>query len=601
MVAATATTRPTKGASLVLAGLGLLALVAASLFIFRGSLPEDTPADERKRIVVLPFENLGPPEDAYFAAGMTEEITSRLAVVSGLGVISRSSAVQYEKSGKGAKQIGEELGVDYILEGTVRWQKGEKGSSRVRVTPQLIRVSDDTHVWAERYDQVVEDFFQVQSDIAESVIEELDVALLGRESEAIETHPTDNLEAYQAYVRGVEHFEAADTGLEAKGRLAIEMFERAVELDPRFALAYSRLSIAHSSFFHLGYDRTEERSAKALEAVNQSLALQPDLPAAHLALGYYFYHCKRDYDRALQELAIAEKGLPNNSLVFEAMGYTRRRQGRFEESLKNLEKAIQLSPLNTNLLVEQAITYYSLRRYDEAVRYSDLAISAAPDAVEPYLYKAVFEWHWNGRVRQARATLQAMPSTDDPLVAELWFLQEFFERNYSKALERLSSLTLESFVGDTRFTPRSLYEAQAYKLLDEPELARAAYEDARTILERKLEKQPDDFRLHRALGIAYAGLGRKEEAVREGKRAVELYPISLDPYSGPSLIENLARIYTMVDEVDDALDQIDHLLSFPSGFSVGILELDPRWDPLRKHPRYQAIVKKYSPPTSGTN
>ena len=596
VVVAPATTRPTKRTPLVLAGLGLLALVAASLFIFRGSPPEDTPTDERKRIVVLPFENLGPPEDAYFAAGMTEEITSRLAVVSGLGVISRSSAVQYEKSGKSAKQIGEELGVDYILEGTVRWQKGEKGSSRVRVTPQLIRVSDDTHVWAERYDQVVEDFFQVQSDIAESVIEELDVALLGRESEAIQAHPTDNPEAHQAYLRGGEHVEAPDSWLEPRGRLAIEMFERAVELDPGFALAYSRLSMAHSSFFFLWHDYTEERLAKALEAVNQALSLQPDLPAAHLALGYYFYHGKREYDRALAELAIAEKGLPNSSLVFEARGYIRRRQGHFEESLEHLEKAIELNPLAVNLLEEQAGTYTALRRYEEAERYYDLAISAAPDAIGPYLRKALMEWLWNGRVREARAALETMPSTDDPLAAQYWFRQEVMERNYEQALERLSSLTLESFLDR-----RSLWKAQVYQMWDKPELARAGFEEGRILLERELERQPEDPFLHTALGVAYAGLGRKEEAIREGKRAVELYPISADAFDGPALIENLALIYTIVGEHDAALEQIDHLLSIPSGLSVGLLELDPSWDPLRKHPRYQEIVEKYSPPTSGTN
>jgi TolB-like protein/Flp pilus assembly protein TadD/predicted Ser/Thr protein kinase len=597
---APATTGPSKRAPLVLAGIGLLALVATSVFFLRGPPAEDRPADDRKRIVVLPFENLGPPEDAYFAAGMTEEITSRLAVVSGLGVISRSSAVQYEKSGKTTKQIGEDLGVDYILEGSVRWEKGGEGPSKVRVTPQLIRVSDDTHVWAERYDQVVEEIFQVQSDIAENVIRELDIALLGRESQAIQAHPTDNLEAYQAYLRGIEHVDVADARLESKGRLAIEMFERAVELDPGFALAYSRLSMAHSAFFHHGHDRTEERLAKAMVAVNRALALQPDLPAAHLALGYYFYHGKREYDRALAELVIAEKGLPNNSLVFEARGYIRRRQGRFEESLENIEKAIKLNPLNTNLLAEQADTNRWLRRYEAAERYYDLAISAAPDAIEPYLYKAGMEWQ-RGSARQARATLEAMPSTDAPGVALTWFWQEFLERNYEQALERLSSVSLEFIVGETAFVPRSLWEAQVYQMMDKPELARTAYEDARIILERELEKQPDDHRLHRALGIAYAGVGRKEEAIREGKLAVELHPISLDALSGPRFIENLAFIYMMVGEHDAALDQIQHLLTIPSGLSVGILKLNPLWDPLRKHPRYQQIVDKYSPPTSGTN
>jgi serine/threonine-protein kinase len=446
---------------------------------------------------------------------------------------------------------------------------------------------------------VVEDFFQVQSDIAESVIEELDIALLGRESEAIQAHPTDNLGAHQAYLRGIEYVEVADANRESPSRRAIEMFERAVELDPDFALAYSRLSIAHSSFFHLGFDHTEERLAKAMEAVNQALSLQPDLPAAHLALGYYFYYGKREYDRALRELAIAEKGLPNNSLIFEAYGYIRRRQGRFDESVKQLEKAIQLSPLAANLLVELGLTYDLLRRYEEAKRYYDLAISSAPDAVGAYLFKARMEW-LRGSARQARAALEAMPSTDDQEAAEMWFWQEFVERNYEQALERLSSVS-QLFFGQASVEPHSLYEARVYRMLDKPELARAGFEDARVILEQELQKQPDDHRFHIALGIAYAGLGRKEEAIREGKRALELYPLSRDAMIGAQLIKNLALIYTMVGEHDAALDQIEHLLSIPSLLSVGILELDPSWDPLRNHPRYQEIVEKYSPSASGTN
>ena len=269
--------------------------------------------------------------------------------------------------------------------------------------------------------------------------------------------------------------------------------------------------------------------------------------------------------------------------------------------MENIEKAIQLSPLNTNLLAEQALTYGWLRRYEEAEQYYALAISGAPDAVSPYLFKARMEWQWNGRVKQARATLESMPSTDDPGATELWFLQEFFERNYSKALERLSSVSLESFVDEAVFKPRSLYEAQVYQMLDKPELARAGFEGARMILERESAKEPDDYRLHSALGIAYAGLGRKEEAIREGKRAVELYPISMDALDGPVFIKDAALIYTMVGMHDAALDQIEQLLSIPSDFSVGLLELDPSWDPLRKRPRYREILEKYSSPASGTN
>jgi TolB-like protein/Flp pilus assembly protein TadD len=546
---------------------------------------------ERKMIVVLPFENLGPPEDEYFAAGMTEEITSRLAVVSGLGVISRTSAFQYDRTGKSMKQVGEEFGVDYVLEGTVRWAR-QADMSRVRITPQLIRVADDTHLWAEAYERVIEDIFQVQSDIAGKVIEQLGVALVEPERRAVESRPTENPEAYNAYLRGMHH--ARLPGFpEEDLQLALRMFQRAVELDPGFALAHARLARADSVMYHFGYDRTKERRAMARRAVDRALELAPELPEVHHALGLYHYRGHRDYERALEEFAIAEKGLPNSADVLSTIAYVYRRQDRWEEALAKLEKAIELDPMDAIKVDELGETHIFLRRYPDALHYLDRSIALAPDQVRSYELTAETYWRWKGTTEEARAVLEEMPKAETPRATRSWFRQEVYEGKYKAALERLSFSSIEVFKLVFLFHPKALLSAHAYELLNEPQLARDAYDSARVILERELLERPDDYRVHSALGIAFAGLGRKDEAIQEGRRATELYPVSKDALGGSFPVIELAVIYTMVGDHDAALDRIEYLLSIPSWISVPFLRLDPKWRSLWDHPRFKALEKRF--------
>jgi len=573
-------------AALVLVGL------AASLYLATDFRRESAEAGH-KRIVVLPFENLGPAEDTYFAAGLTEEITSRLAVVSGLAVISRTSALQYEKSSKSTKQVGNELGVDYILEGSVRWERSAGGPGRARVIPELIRVADDTQIWASRYDRLVDQIFDVQAEIAERVVEQLDINLLAPERQAIASRPTGNLEAYQAYLRGIHYSEAPDNMLEESGRLAVQMFERAVELDPEFSLAYAKLGFAHLLFYWHGHDRTPERLAKAKQAVDRALELQPGSPQARLALGYYHYYGYLDYDRALAEFEIARRALPNRADIFAATGYIRRRQGKLEEALASLGKALELSPRDADLLFTSAVTHTLLHKYEEASRLYDLSIAASPDQVVGYYHKTWNVWLWKGDVAQARAVLERAPRTESPESLRYWFLQDLFERRYDQALKRLASTSVESHAIQLWFEPTSLWAAQVHRLRGEPELARAAFAKARVILRKELSDKPQDHRLHSALGIACAGLGLRAEAMSEGKKAVALRPVSQDALVGPVRVQDLALIYTMVGELDAALEQIGHLLSIPSFLSVQMLELDPRWDSLRSHPGYGELLKKY--------
>jgi tetratricopeptide (TPR) repeat protein len=357
-------------------------------------------------------------------------------------------------------------------------------------------------------------------------------------------------------------------------------------------LSYAAISRAHSGMYHLGYDRTEERLSRAKAAVDKALELQPKLPEAHMAFAWYHYWCHQDYERALEELAMAERGLPNNARTLELAAWIWRRQGKFEAAANRLKRAFELSPQDANLALEIGLTYKFLRRYAEVDRYMDLSISLAPDRRSPYRRKAYNYVSWLGDTKRAREVLEKMPGESRDVQEQslrLWRL----ERNYEAILDfSLSDSRQIIWEMDYVWTP-ALLAARTYHFMGETELAHASYDSARSILEKELDAHPDDNRIHIALGFAYAGLGREEEAVREGKRAVELYPVSKDKVDGPNVVQDLAVIYTMVGEYDSALDEIEYLLSIPSYCSVQDLRLDPIWDPLRDHLRFQQILREY--------
>ncbi|MHC4460743.1 MAG: protein kinase domain-containing protein [Planctomycetota bacterium] len=551
------------------------------------------PSSQEIRLVVLPFENLGPAEDGYFADGITEEIMSRLSAIHTLGVISRTSAIQYKNSSKTIEEIGEELGVEYVLEGTVRWERPAEGPSRVRVTPQLIRVSDDTHLWSDRYDAVLANIFQVQSEIAEQVAAALDITLLEPERQALASRPTENIEAYEYYLRGNEYFHRSF--LESDFRAAIRMYEKAVELDPTFALAYAQLSRAHSMMYWFHYDRSEERLALSKQAVDKAFQLNPELPEAHLALGHYYYQGHLDYDRALEQFSIARKSQSNSSELLSFIGFVQRRQGKFQQAVVNLKKASELDPRYERLVGEIGETYVLLRNYAEAERYFNRAISLVPDWPWPYARKAQLYLCWEGSTEKARAVLeevlQNIKPEDDADVVNLLVNVDMYDGNYREVLDRLS-LKSEDIDDQDYFIPNALRCAQIYGYMNKNELAKKYYEEARSILETKIQEQPEDERFHSSLGIAYAGLGRKEEAIREGKLGVELLPVSKEAWRGLYRVEALAKIYVMVGEFDAAIDQIEYLLSIPSGLSIPLLRLDPVWAPLRDHRRFKGLFKE---------
>jgi len=574
-------------------GIAIMLAVGCAIF-FRFIFADKKDAEpRRKMIAVLPFENLGPADDKYFADGITEEIASRLAAVRELGIISRTSAVQYKKTDKTIKQIGEELGVAYVLDGTIRWDHDTEGKSRVRVIPQLIRVADDTQLWSERYERRLDDIFAVQSNIAEQVIQQLDITLLQLERRVLAAKPTENVEAYQAYLRGLDYAGRPDLSVE-NFQFAVQLFERAVELDTNFAKAYAELSIRYTIFYS-SRDRNTRHLTKAKTNVDRALQLQPELAEAHFALGFYHLWGYMDFVRAMAEFAIAQQGLPNDTRILESMAFILERQGEFAAATDNLKKAFELNPRNARLATEIGMAYLTLRQYPEAERYFDRSIALAPDQFLAYLAKAGNYWLWEGATEKARATLTKVPEQKNPLSIYFWVWQEMLERNYQAALERLDTAHVESFEFlNWWFIPKTLPKGEIYQYLNEPKRAHTVYGAARIALEKVLKEQPDDPRIHSSLGLAYAGLGRKEEAIREGKLGVELCPISKDTWVGPERVLDLARIYVMLDDDDAALDQIEYLLSIPSRISVPMLRLDPRWNSLRAQPRFQQLSEKYS-------
>jgi non-specific serine/threonine protein kinase len=551
------------------------------------------PSSGEIRVVVLPFENLGPAEDEYFTAGITDAISARLAVVRGLAVISRQSAMQYKKREKSAQQIANELRVDYILEGTVQRERPSDPNSRVRIIPQLIKAADDTHVWAQAYDNDMSEVFQVQSDLAERVAQALDITLVERERRALRSRPTENMEAYNYFLQGNEYWHRVY--LESGLRIAIRMYEKAVELDPKFALAYARLSWCHAQMYWEYYDHTLERLEMAKKAVDRALQLAPDLPEAHWALGTYYYHGHLDYDRALKEFAIARKNLPNDSDLLLYIGAVQRRQGKFEEALANIKRASELDPLSNMVVFELGQMFMLMRNYPEAMRCYDRAISLAPDLWLPYDWKAKLYLSWEGSIENVRAVVEeAFKNISSPEEFQTgWLITlDVYEGNYQKALDGLSSLKSADIDSQFGFIPRDMRYAEIYRYMRENEFAKKYYNEGRKILEDKIQQEPDDERFHSALGIAYAGLGRKEDAIREGKKGVDLLPITKDAWRGYYRVRDLAQIYVMVGEFDLAIDQIEFLLPRSSYLSIPLLRLEPDWNPLRDHPRFKKLVEE---------
>lgn len=537
-------------------------------------------------VVVLPFQNLGPPEDEYFADGITDAITARLARMGGLGVISRTSAVLYKNTSKSPQQISEELGVQYVLEGTVQRERPSDPTSRVRIIPQLIDVSDDAHLWAETYDDDMSEVFRLQSDIAGRVAQTLNVVLVASETSTETAPPTENLEAYEYFLRGNALFDRRHAREEALD--AAQMYQRAVALDPQFAEAHAALAKAR---VWLTWEFGFGEAASAKDALDRAVELAPDAIATHEAFGWYYYYGSRDYTNALEHFELVRSREPNNVDALSRIGFIQRRLGKWDETVEAIAKAIELDPQNSTLVTSQGQTYLRLRRYREAERHFDRAISLARNVKDPYLGKALLYLLRDGNIEKVQELFQESRGSVERAA---WVLGTGAGSDFTRSVlanKRVDALQLYP-LGASGIDTIGYYfgHGMVVRQAERRALARVYYDSARTVLEARLQRNPESPNNHSLLGYAYAALGRNEEAIREGRRAVNLLPVSKDAFNGPRPRERLARIYVWVREDDAAIDELEYLLSIPSLTSVPGLRLDPAWDPLREHPRFQALV-----------
>src|SRR2546426_3393211 len=572
--------------TLLAAGLAISAV--AGFFLF----PRASGRNVEKSIAVLPFQSLSDEkENAYFAEGIQDDILTNLSKIGDLKVISRMSVMSYRGDAvRNAREIGKALGVATLLEGSVR-----RVGNRVRVNVQLIDADNDEHIWAEDYDRDLTDVFAIQTDLAQKIASALQAKLSPAEKARLDKRPTQNPDAYLLFVQAHDYANRTDmfrdTTLKAEA-----LFEQAIKLDPTFAAAFAGLSMVESWAYH-SFDPLPARREKARTAANEALRLQPDLPEAHLALGFSYYYGDRDYERALAEFEIAKRDLPNEAQAYVAIGAIQRRQGKWAESTANLEKAAELDPKNGSVLVNLGYNYMATRNFEAADKIFDRGIEAAPESFGSRALKSELAIRWKGDLSVAEKELASVPPGIDPqgLVTLRRVGVLTLQRKFKEALHVTQQFRGEILlVRASTSCPKASLEGTLYLYLDDKVNAHSAFERARIIAERLVRESPDDAARHGQLGLILAGLGQKDAAVAEGKRAVELLPESQDAFDGPEITAVLAQIYAWTGEHDQAFGLLDHLLVVPNGITIPGLKLDPVWDPLRKDPRFQALIDKYS-------
>jgi eukaryotic-like serine/threonine-protein kinase len=573
------------------AALLILLLVSGWFYFNRTSTEQTDISNSKKMIVVLPFQNLGSSDDEYFADGITGEITSKLSGLSGLGVIARASAMQYKNTRKSLREIGKELGVQYVLEGTVQWEK-LNGKKRIRVNPELISLDNATQIWSKPYEADFSSAFTLQSEIASTVAEAMNLKLVKSEQKSLESNITSNSEAYDLYLKA--RYFAEDITNEKNSRIALELLQQAIEIDENFAEAYAQLSVVRSNMFWSYFERTKDNLDKAKLSAEKALQLNPDLPDAHAAMGDYFYHGILDYNSALEQYNEALRISPNNINALNGTAYVLRRQGKMEETINYLKKTYAINPKDYMIVFSLGETYGLLRKYIDAYPYIDKAIYLAPEAVAAYDLKANNILLENGNTKKAREIIRSAQGKkvglDSDLFSNTLFLCDILDRNYPGALKDINGI--KETDGQFYYKPEDLYIAQAYGFMKNKTEADQHYKAAIKVIQEKIKQHPEDSRLYSSLGICYAGLGDKQNAIKEGKHGYELLPVTKEAWRGTFRLYDLAQIYTMVGEYDLALEKIEELLNMPTdAISVAVLKLDPMWDSLHNNKRYLELIE----------
>src|SRR5947208_12847177 len=548
-----------------------------------------------KSIAVLPFENRSAdPENAFFTDGMQDEILNNLARIADLKVISRTSVMQYKSGAKhNLRQIANELGVAHVVEGSV-----QRAANRVRVTAQLIDAKTDTHVWAEHYDRPIDDVFVIQSQIAKAIAGQLQAKLSPNEKSAIEERPTKDLAAYDLYVRAkllvMNPLIAGERWSEAA-----RLLDQAIARDPVFFLAYCLIAETHSRLYW-NFDHTSTRRDLAERAVKAALHLRPEAGEAHLARAQYLFNCNLDYDNARAELALARRTLPNDAQVFMSLGNIDRLQGRWNESVRSFEEALELDPGNLFTLRRLALNYLFMRRFAEEAAILDRALALDPKDSGSLVLRASVDLDLRADPKPLHEICEAFMNENPAGTAEWgqsWIELALCERDRALAERALATMP-GGYVMNGLHIPRTLMEGCAGRAFGDDAAARKAFTAARAEVERTVRDQPDYGPPLCVLGLIDAGLGRKEEAIREGRRANELLPVTKDALGGAHIMEYLGVIYAWTGEKDLAIKQIAATLQVPSLLSYGQLRLHPFWDPLRGDPRFEKLVEEAKKPVT---
>jgi len=548
-------------------------------------------------IAVLPFENLGPPEDEYFANGVTDAITARLASLGTLAVISRTSAMQYRDSDLSSREIGAELGADYILEGTIQRERPSDPTSRVRIIPQLIRTSDDTHMWASVYDEDLVEVFRVQSEIAERVARAMDVTLAEPQRQRIVGAPTTNLEAYELYLRGHDYLEGSRGSGDANARrIAIDFFDDAIALDGEFALAWAEQSVAHIWLYRHFVDHTDRRALLAKAAVDTALALASDLPKAHLALGlYYYWGPESDAALALEEFQHVSEREPNNAYALTLIAVLQAARGQWDEAVANAALAAELDPREPDWAVTAGMFHFLLRRYEDAERYLDLALELSPDNAAAFQTKIALQLRWRGDTARAHSVANEMLARVTPGQVALALVEVAPELiaggAYDSVFQQLSPGSLSGpYPFDYYFT-----RAEFNRLRSRPALSRAYFDSLATAV-RAAPAATGDPVVSMFLGRAYAGMGDRSLSLRQaGLLETELLQAN-DALRALAVRVSLVWIYGMLGEDDAAIDHLEALLEVPSPVSLTYLRIAALTGTIRLRPRFQELVSEGAPP-----
>jgi serine/threonine protein kinase/tetratricopeptide (TPR) repeat protein len=552
-------------------------------------------------IAVLPFENLSDEkEHAFFADGVQDDILIKLAKIADLKVISRTSVMQY-RGKQDVRQIANALRVSHVLEGTVR-----RSGGKLHVNAQLVDARTDAGIWAEEYDRDLNEVFAIETEVAQSIANRLRAKVSARERLAMQERPTQDLVAYDLYIRAAALIDQAAYAPEQERWKdyfqAVELLNQAIARDPAFPLAYCRLAEAHDELYFQNGDHTPSRLELANAAINSAFRLKPDSADAHLALARHLYHGHFDYDHARDELAIAAHTLPNDARIFEWTGYIDRRQNRWHEAVRNFERAMELDPRNVKILTGAAVTYSVMRDYGQARETSDRLITLEPNNIHARVLRARIDFDERADTRPLHAVIEKIFRDDAASAGNLvgWrFYLALYEHDFASADRALAPLIENKY---TTFRVRwdEIYFSRAYaegllaRIKGDAAAARAAFTAARA-QEEAVRARPDDGQTFCLLGLIDAGLGRKEEALREGRRALERTPVAKDTNAGPQVLYFFAVICAWTGERDLAIEQLETLAKMPLGVSYGDIRLDPHWDPLRGDPRFDKIVASLAP------